>query len=232
MGITKKGLDTDASVSFGLKDLGVLFATFDGKDLPWGPMEKADVKLRYNNQDVGAVTLTEGMASKDFVKPIGETVDKPLEYKVTFKLEGTDAAPITYPADNSYALFHNVRADLKTYEPTLYLAQLLPYKQGEVKTYTFALAEGVEKAQIKMFNLVPLATNPKTYLKFNKTITLRRPKEASAEWKILKAEGATINVTGATAVDAKNKKYQTKTKELSVDQDSYTVGLEEITSEF
>jgi hypothetical protein len=74
-------------------DLGVLYATIDGNDLPWSILSNAKVELKYADWN-DTFTVVKNQEQISVAHPIGKTIDQELQYRVTLnfvsgpKLEG------------------------------------------------------------------------------------------------------------------------------------------------
>lgn len=216
---------SSAKVTWSIKSFGVLYTKFDGRFLPWDLLDAVDVWVRYNDQDLDGLKLDKSTPTKEFIQAWGKPIDKPLEYRVTFRLKGRD--PIVYPSSDTYAEYGAVKddSDVQTV-PTIFLHLLIPFAQNGSKEYTFARGDDVSKGMIKALYRIPVTGKRDTYESFETVLKLE--KVASVTWKVPIAEGAKLDVTDAVAYDKSNKKHKPKYSSVDANNDSYTMSLTEI----
>lgn len=174
--VAEASADEDNQVYFSGADLGVVYATFLGSDLPWGVVDEAQVTVKYEDDFTRQFSLKEKSLPFSLAKPIGRKVDRPIQYRLVLVLKN-NGGTILYPADGESFVPAPIAGDA---DPKIYLKSGISHGN---RNYTFSLSgSDVERAQIRASYTLPVEGAHSRV--FDTTITLSKGGASSYVWQV------------------------------------------------
>jgi hypothetical protein len=220
--------DDDYQILFSANDLGVVYATLSGRDLPWGIADQARVTVAYDDVFTRQFILTNESPTAELAVPIGRKITKPLKYQVELILKGSGDT-IRYPVDESD---YESAPIGKEAAPTINLKSGIGRGNRE---YSFSLeGDEVKRAQIRAVYELPIRKN-KPSVSFVNTIELSAPGKTSVKWTVpLPATSGTasMSVVKAKTYGADGKAHTPKIENFDPDDTEIKVSLDSIKSDF
>ncbi len=208
-------------VSIPAVHLGVLYAKLDGTNLPWGILERVRVEVKYEGLYAQNLVLTGEVMTATVMKPIGQPVDKPLQYKVTMYLKG-GGTPFYYPIDgSSYSsqsleISHNIAIESGL-------------GSGGLTNYVFQLDDpAVDRALLRVSYKLPLVDEQSR--EFADMLTLDRKSAQSVTWSVPSpATGyGQLTITKARTYDAEGDSFAPTLETIDPSTTQILIGLKTI----